>query len=100
MRVSSPPFKFPCYFGTDVDSQENLIACKYDTVKEIAEVIGVDSLAYLSVNATHKLAEEADVKFCDGCFTGSYPIPVPKEQVKNKFEKKLNMFSNSDEILD
>lgn len=100
MRVSSPPFKFPCYFGTDVDSQENLIACKYDTVEEIAEVIGVDSLAYLSVNATHKLAEEADVKFCDGCFTGSYPTPVPKEQVKNKFEKKLNMFSNSDEILD
>lgn len=100
MRVSSPPFKFPCYFGTDVDSQENLIACKFDTVEEIAEVIGVDSLAYLSVNATHKLAEEADVKFCDGCFTGSYPIPVPKEQVKNKFEKKLNMFSNSDEILD
>lgn len=100
MRVSSPPFKSPCYFGTDVDSQENLIACKFDTVEEIAEVIGVDSLAYLSVNATHKLAEEADVKFCDGCFTGSYPIPVPKEQVKNKFEKKLNMFSNSDEILD
>lgn len=100
MRISSPPFKFPCYFGTDVDSQENLIACKYDTIEEIAEVIGVDSLAYLSVEATHKLAKEADVKFCDGCFTGSYPIPVPKEQVKNKFEKKLNMFSNSDEILD
>lgn len=100
MRVSSPPFKFPCYFGTDVDSQENLIACKYDNVEEIAKVIGVDSLAYLSVNATHKLAKEANVNFCDGCFTGNYPTPVPKEQVKNKFEKKLNMFSNSNEILD
>lgn len=100
MRVSSPPFKFPCYFGTDVDSQENLIACKYDTAEEIAKVIGVDSLAYLSVEATHKLAENADVCFCDGCFTGAYPVEVPTEQVKNKFEKKLNIFSNSDEILD
>ena len=47
MRISSPPFKYPCFFGTDVDSQENLIACKFDTVEEIAEEIGVDSLGYL-----------------------------------------------------
>lgn len=100
MRVSSPPFKAPCYFGTDVDSKENLIACKYDTVEEIARVIGVDSLAYLSIEATHKLAEKADISFCDGCFTGVYPVEVPKTQVKNKFESKLNIFSNSDEVLD
>jgi len=100
MRVSSPPFKAPCYFGTDVDSRENLIACKYDTVEEIAGVIGVDSLAYLSIEATHKLAEKADISFCDGCFTGIYPVEVPKTQVKNKFESKLNIFSNSDEVLD
>lgn len=100
MRVSSPPFKSPCYFGTDVDSKENLIACKYDSAEEIAKVIGVDSLAYLSVEATHKLAENANISFCDGCFTGSYPVAVPKEQVKNKFEKKLNLFSNSNEVLD
>lgn len=100
MRVSSPAFKFPCYFGTDVDSQENLIACKYNSTQEIAKVIGVDSLAYLSIDATHKLAEQADICFCDGCFMGNYPVDVPGEQVKNKFEKKLNMFSNSNEILD
>lgn len=100
MRVSSPPFKSPCYFGTDVDSKENLIACKYDTVEEIAQVIGVDSLAYLSVEATHKLAEKSDIDFCDGCFTGVYPVEVPKEQTKNKFETKLNMFSSYYEILD
>ena len=52
MRISSPPFKHPCFFGTDVDSQENLIACKFDTVEEIAKEIGVDSLGYLSVEAT------------------------------------------------
>ncbi|MGN0458627.1 MAG: amidophosphoribosyltransferase [Eubacterium sp.] len=100
MRVSSPPFKHPCYFGTDVDSQENLIACKYDTVEKIAEVIGVDSLAYLSVEATHRLAENATVGFCDGCFTGKYPIEVPKEQPKDKFEEKMNNFSAYYQVLD
>lgn len=93
MRVSSPPFKHPCYFGTDVDSEENLIACQYDTVDEIAKVIGVDSLAYLSIEATHKLAENSSIAFCDGCFTGNYPISVPKEQPKDKFEQKINSFS-------
>lgn len=100
MRVSSPPFKYPCFFGTDVDSQENLIACQFDTVDEIAKKIGVDSLAYLSVEATHKLAEHSDCGFCDGCFTGKYPIEVPKEQPKDKFEEKLNQFSQYYQVLD
>lgn len=100
MRVSSPPFKNPCYFGTDVDSQENLIACKFDTVEEIAKEIGVDSLAYLSLDATHKLADHATVGFCDGCFTGNYPIEVPKEQAKNKFEEKMHKISPYYQVLD
>jgi amidophosphoribosyltransferase len=100
MRVSSPPFKHPCYFGTDVDSEENLIACKYDSVDEIAKIIGVDSLAYLSIEATHKLAENADIALCDGCFSGNYPIEVPKEQPKDKFEEKLNQFSAYYQVLD
>lgn len=100
MRVSSPPFKFPCYFGTDVDSRENLIACKYNTVDEIAEVIGVNSLAYLSVDATHHLAENTHIEFCDGCFTGNYPVEAPKEQPKDKFETKLNQFSAYYQVLD
>lgn len=100
MRVSAPPFKYPCFFGTDVDSQENLIACKFDTVDEIAKEIGVDSLGYLSVCATKKLAENSDCGFCDGCFTGCYPVEVPKEQPKDKFEEKLNRFSPYYQVLD
>lgn len=100
MRVSSPAFKYPCFFGTDVDSQENLIACKFDTVEEIAKEIGVDSLGYLSVEATKKLADNSCCGFCDGCFTGSYPIEVPKQQTKNKFEEKLNQFSPYYQVLD
>lgn len=100
MRVSSPPFKYPCFFGTDVDSRENLIACQCETVEEIAQRIGVDSLGYLSVEATHKLAENAGCGFCDGCFTGKYPVEVPKEQAKDKFEQKLNQFSPYYQVLD
>ena len=100
VRISSPPFKFPCYFGTDVDSRDNLIACKYNSAEEIAQVIGADSLAYLSVEATHHLAENTGMGFCDGCFTGNYPVEVPKEQPKDKFETKLNRFSQYYQVLD
>ncbi len=92
MRVSSPPFKNPCYFGTDIDSRDKLIACKYENAHEIAKVIGADSLGYLSVDAIHKIAGDADVCFCDGCFTGSYPIPVPETTSKNKYDTKIGEF--------
>ena len=92
LRISSPPFIHPCYFGTDIDSEENLIACKYETVDEIANKIGADSLGYLSVESIHKIAKDADVKFCDGCFTGDYPVPVPKKTVKNKFDEKIGEY--------
>lgn len=100
MRVSSPPFRHPCFFGTDVDSQENLIACKYDSVEEIAKEIGVDSLGYLSVESTNQLACHSECGFCNGCFTGEYPVEVPKEQPKDKFEEKLNHFSPYYQVLD
>ena len=89
LRISSPPFKHPCYFGTDIDSEENLIACKYNTNEEIAKVIGADSLAFLSIIGAHKLADNAKCGFCDGCFSGCYPIDIPKETNKNKFEEKI-----------
>lgn len=100
MRVSSPPFRYPCFFGTDVDSQENLIACKYDSIEEIAKEIGVDSLGYLSVESTNQLASHSECGFCNGCFTGEYPVEVPKEQPKDKFEEKLNHFSPYYQVLD
>ena len=93
MRVSSPPFKHACYFGTDVDSGDRLIANQYESVEEIGEAIGVDSLGYLSVEATKQIAEGACVGFCTGCFSGEYPIPVPKEIAKNKFDQKIGEFA-------
>ena len=89
MRVSSPPFLHPCYFGTDIDSREKLIAHNM-SVDEIAKKIGVDSLGYLSVEGVNKIAENPTCDFCDGCFTGSYPSEVPENASKNKFETKIS----------
>lgn len=90
MLVSSPPFRYPCYFGTDVDSQDNLIACRLDSAEDIAREIGADSLGYLNVDSVHKIARNAACGFCDGCFTGHYPIEPPKEAHKDKFEEKIH----------
>ncbi len=89
MRISAPPFKNPCYFGTDIDSKENLIACKM-SIDEIAKDIGVDSLGFLSVDDTKKIAVNAKCDFCTGCFSGEYPIDVGSYNTKDKFEDKIS----------
>ena len=88
VRISAPPFLNPCYFGTDIDSRDHLIACHH-TTEEIAALIGADSLGYLSVDSVHKLASGCSRTFCDGCFTGKYPVPVPETREKFRFEQKL-----------
>ena len=81
MRISAPPFKYPCYFGTDVDTQENLIAWHL-SIPEIAKEIGVDSLGYLSVDDVKKIAINSSCDYCVGCFTGEYPMEVPEGSQK------------------
>ena len=73
MRSSAPPFIAPCYFGTDIPDRDSLIACRY-SVEEIRALIGADSLGFLSLEALHQIAPDAACGFCDGCFTGAYPI--------------------------
>lgn len=91
MRVSAPPFLNPCYYGTDIDSRENLIATKH-TVEEIAELIGVDSLGYLSVDSVKRIACGVNGKgYCTACFDGDYPTTVPDETQKNRFEQKISV---------
>lgn len=89
VRISSPPFVAPCYFGTDIDSKENLIACK-KSIEETCKYIGADSLGYLSVENVKKLAGNSECDFCVGCFTEEYPIEVPKDMPKDKFESKIS----------
>lgn len=90
LRVSAPPFLHPCYYGTDIDSQEHLIACHH-TVKEIADIIGADSLGYLPVEALSKLAGTRDI--CTACFDGLYPTSIPEDTRKDRFEQKLGKIS-------
>ena len=88
MRVSAPPFTNPCYFGVDVDSKDKLIACQMP-VEEIARHIGVDSLGYLSIADVQRIAEGAKCGFCVGCFNGEYPVEVPSQCGKCKFESQI-----------
>lgn len=73
VRISSPPFMHPCYYGTDVDSRENLIACQH-SLEEICSIIGADSLGYLSIdNALNIARTSTNNGFCAACFNGIYP---------------------------
>ncbi len=89
VRISSPPFLHSCYFGTDIDSEENLIAGKCRSCEEIAQFIGADSLAFLPVESLSGLVEGRE-GFCRGCFTGSYPVDVSGAGSKNKFDEKIH----------
>lgn len=80
-RIAAPPFRHPCFFGTDVDSRENLIANKM-SIENIAKAINVDSLGYLKVERLEEIAKECKLDFCKGCFTGTYPIEVDEDAVK------------------
>lgn len=87
MRISSPPFLHPCYYGTDIDSREHLIACRH-TVEETAEIIGADSLGYLPVERLGELA--GGCGYCSACFDGKYPTRVPLDTRKDRFERRLS----------
>lgn len=94
MRISAPPFLHPCYYGTDIDSRENLIACKH-SVEEIAEIIGADSLGYLPVSELGSLI--GNNEYCSACFDGDYPTEIPKDTRKNRFEQKLSEVRKANE---
>lgn len=83
VRISSPPFLWPCYFGTDVPAREQLIAYNR-TIEEIREIIGADSLGYLKLERLSELVDGK--KICRGCFTGQYPMEPPAEDIRGEFE--------------
>jgi amidophosphoribosyltransferase len=79
LRISSPPWRFPCYYGIDTPSHEELLATGR-SVEEMAEELGADSLAFISLENL-KQAIGADGGFCDACFSGNYPTPLPANAV-------------------
>ncbi len=86
MLSSAPAFLNPCYYGTDIDSRENLIACHH-TVEEIASIIGADSVGYLELKNVAFLTGGDGKGFCTACFDGNYPTEEPGESAKSRFER-------------
>ncbi len=90
LRSSAPPFLNPCYYGTDVDSKESLIACNH-TVEEIEKITGADSLGYLRLEDVTKLAEFGSCTgYCTACFDGKYPTKVLPKRVESKYDRKIS----------
>lgn len=89
LRSSAPAYLNPCYYGTDIESKESLIACNH-TIEEMAKIFDVDSLGYLPLEDVTKLGEGGDCKgYCSACFDGKYPTEIP-EMVTNKFDYKIS----------
>jgi amidophosphoribosyltransferase len=83
VRISSPPFLWPCYFGTDVPAREQLIAYNR-SIEEIRQIIGADSLGYLNIDRLPELTNGLPI--CNGCFTGKYPLDPPQDDIRGEFD--------------
>jgi amidophosphoribosyltransferase len=76
LRISCPPVTWPCFYGIDIPNRDELIAAK-STIAELEEYLGVDSLAYLSLDNLVTAIAAPGAGFCSACLTGDYPAPVP-----------------------
>jgi len=88
-RVSAPPVVSPCFYGMDFPNKSELLANQFDRVDEIGEWLGVDSLAYLSVDGLMKAVHGANKQsngYCNACFTADYPVPVDMSATKEENE--------------
>lgn len=83
LRISSPPFLWPCYYGTDIPTKDELIAVQH-TVKEIAEMNFADSLAFLSLDSLPVMLKGKCSGYCDACFSGNYPTEIPQEMIEHR----------------
>ena len=86
MRVCAPPIKHPCFMGVDMASRDELLAAN-NTLAQIQENVGADTLGYLSVEGLLKVVGGTKGGFCDACFTGKYPVPVQLELSKFALEQ-------------
>ncbi|MCR4895457.1 MAG: amidophosphoribosyltransferase [Lachnospiraceae bacterium] len=87
LRISSPPFRHPCFYGVDIDSEDNLIA-NHHTPEQIAEIIGADSIGFLPLESLKEMS--GCTAFCGACFDGTYPTKPPADPRKDRFEQKLS----------
>lgn len=84
VRISSPPTKFPCFYGIDIPTHSELIASN-NTIEEIREYLEVESVAYLTVESMLKSINRPDMKFCTACFDGHYPLEIELSEDNQKY---------------
>lgn len=90
VRSSAPEFLNPCYYGTDIGSKEELVACKY-TPADMAKMFGAESVGFLPIEDVVKLGESGTCKgYCKACFDGNYPTEVPADDNDNKYDHKIS----------
>lgn len=90
VRITAPPIKWPCFYGIDMCSKEELAAARM-TLDQIREHIGATSLGYLSISGAVKAVGRPDGEFCLACFNGDYPIEVPEEVERHPFEGGVDL---------
>lgn len=89
LRISSPPILFPCYYGMDFPSKEELIANKFSQeIEKIRDHLGVDSLEYMTVDEMlSSMVDHEKTDFCTSCFSGKYPVPIDVNFIKEEYDK-------------
>jgi amidophosphoribosyltransferase len=97
MRISSPPTTHSCFYGIDTPERSKLLAAQH-SVEQMAELIGVDSLAFISIDGLYRALgqparDAVQPHFCDACFTGDYPIPLP--DMDQNDHSRLSMLTES-----
>jgi amidophosphoribosyltransferase len=98
MRISSPPTTHSCFYGIDTPERSQLLAAQHD-VEEMAELIGADSLAFISIDGLYRALgkdgrDPAQPHYCDACFTGDYPIALP--DLQDNSERQLSLLTAND----
>ena len=89
LRSSAPAFVNPCYYGTDIDSKDSLIACNH-TIEEITKITGADSLGYLRLEDVTEICKSGHAEgYCTACFDGKYPTRIP-QKYENKYDNKIS----------
>jgi amidophosphoribosyltransferase len=83
LRISSPPFLWPCYYGTDIPSKEELIACQH-TIEDIGKMSNADSIEFLALDNLPNMLKNNGEGYCDACFSGKYPAQVPDYLISSK----------------
>jgi amidophosphoribosyltransferase len=97
MRISSPPTTHSCFYGIDTPERSKLLAARH-SVEEMAALIGADSLAFISIDGLYRALDQGDrdptkPHFCDACFTGDYPIPLP--DMADNDSRQLSLLSET-----